>query len=62
MLNDADLVESGWIGNLDGGRQEYLAECALSNASEENKMKEINVSIEVDDLGKKNQKAGRRKE
>ncbi len=39
----------------------YLAEGTLSDASEENKVEEINVSIEVDDLGKKNQKADRMK-
>ena len=37
----------------------YLAEGTLPDASEENEVEEVNVSIEVDDLGKKNQKAGR---
>ncbi len=41
----------------------YLAECTFTDASKEDEVEEVNVSIEVDDLGMKiKREVGKKKE
>jgi hypothetical protein len=52
VLDDADLEENdGFVeGKLGWSRRRYLAECALSDASEEDEVEKIDIGIKVNDL------------